>query len=139
MTLWLILVGVAGGIVGGMGMGGGTLLIPMLTLLCSVEQHSAQSCNLIAFIPMSIIAIIIHAKNGLIKGKYFWWTAIPATAASVAAAFISNKIGGAQLRVWFGVFLLLLGVYQLVSASSAAVKKRKNKDEKGDENEEKSI
>ncbi len=124
-----VLVGIAGGIVGGMGMGGGTLLIPLLTVFCSVEQHAAQACNLIVFIPMSIVAIIIHAKNGLISGKYFWWTALPAAAAGVLASLACKRLGGEELQRWFGIFLLLLSVYQFVSAIVAAVKnKRKGKE-----------
>lgn len=49
--------GLAGGILGGMGMGGGTVLIPILTIFCGVEQHLAQSANLITFLPMAIFSL----------------------------------------------------------------------------------
>ena len=61
-----VLAGVIGGIVGGMGMGGGTLTIPILTIFLSYEQLQAQGINLIAFLPMSVVALIIHAKNHLV-------------------------------------------------------------------------
>ena len=61
--LWYILAGAVSGILGGMGMGGGVLLIPILTQLLQVEQKVAQGINLIAFLPMSIAAIVVHAKN----------------------------------------------------------------------------
>lgn len=48
-----LLAGLAGGVLGGMGMGGGTVLIPILTMLCGVPQHMAQSVNLFSFLPMS--------------------------------------------------------------------------------------
>ena len=38
-------------------MGGGTILILILTLFGNVEQHIAQATNLIFFIPTSIAAI----------------------------------------------------------------------------------
>ena len=62
----IIIVSALGGLIGGMGMGGGTLLIPLLTLCAGVEQHLAQAINLIAFVPMSIIAVCIHKKNGYV-------------------------------------------------------------------------
>ena len=78
MKIFLYVIsGVAGGVIGGMGMGGGTLLIPLLTVLCGLSQHYAQSVNLIVFVPMSIVAIIIHAKNGLIN-KSCLYVSIPA-------------------------------------------------------------
>ena len=130
MTLAYIIVGLAGGIIGGMGMGGGTLLIPLLTIFCGVEQHIAQSVNLIAFVPMAIVAVIIHAKNKLIKGKYFFWTALPAAAMGVGASLLARRIEGASLGKYFGFFLIALGVYQLISAIVGAVRAHRNKEEK---------
>lgn len=122
MTIIYIIVGVVGGIIGGMGMGGGTLLIPLLTIFCNVSQHIAQSVNLIAFVPMSVVAVIIHAKNKLIKGEYFWWIAVPATIVGVVASLIIGGIDGKILSRSFGYFLIVLGVYQLVVAIINAVK-----------------
>ena len=58
-----VLIGIISGIVSGTGMGGGTILIFLLTFLCNVEQHIAQATNLIFFIPTSIIATIIYVRN----------------------------------------------------------------------------
>lgn len=127
MVIWYVLVGIIGGIIGGMGMGGGTLLIPLLTIFCSVPQHIAQSVNLIAFVPMSIVAIIIHFKNNLIKGEYFWWIAVPATVVGVAASLLVKNLDGEFLSRCFGFFLIALGLYQLFSAIRTAVKNKKSK------------
>ena len=50
-----ILIGMISGIVSGTGMGGGTILIFLLTFMMGIEQHVAQATNLIFFIPTSII------------------------------------------------------------------------------------
>lgn len=53
MAFYICLVsGFVSGLLGGMGMGGGTLLIPVLTIFFSVPQKIAQSTNLLAFLPM---------------------------------------------------------------------------------------
>ena len=57
-----ILIGIVAGIVSGTGMGGGTILIFLLTFLSGIEQHVAQATNLIFFIPTSIVAIIVKIK-----------------------------------------------------------------------------
>lgn len=124
-----ILIGLCGGVIGGMGMGGGTLLIPMLTIFTDTNQHLAQAINLIAFVPMSIAALIIHAKNKLIEYKYIPLMAIPAVLCSVFSAMLSKKIEGASLKMYFGIFLIVLGVYQLVCAIVSIVKKYKEKKE----------
>ncbi len=130
MIFVYIIAGIAGGLIGGMGMGGGTLLIPLLTIFCGVEQHIAQAVNLIAFVPMSIVAIIIHAKNHLIKGAYFPWIAIPATVVGIAASFLARNLDGKILGKCFGFFLIALGIYQLICAIVAMVKNKKEKGER---------
>ena len=50
----LILIGLISGIISGMGIGGGTILIPALTIILSMEQNTAQAINLIYFIPTAV-------------------------------------------------------------------------------------
>ena len=123
----LLAIGLAGGVIGGMGMGGGTLLIPLITVCTDIEQHIAQAINLIAFVPMSVIALVIHIKNKLVDYKAFLWTALPAVALSVLAAYVSRLVGGKKLSMYFGIFLILLGLYQLGSIIYARVKAGKEK------------
>lgn len=128
--LIFIIIGIAGGLIGGMGMGGGTLLIPLLTLFTATDQHLAQAVNLIAFIPMSAVALIIHIKNKLVEFRFVLITALPAVTASVLASLLSKRVEGDALGMYFGIFLMCLGVYQLVSAIIVLVKKKKLKDGK---------
>ena len=61
-----LLVGFLSGMLGGMGMGGGTILIPALTIILGVEQHVAQATNLIAFLPMALFSLKSHKDSGLL-------------------------------------------------------------------------
>lgn len=108
-----LLAGLAGGVLGGMGMGGGCVLIPILTVLCGVPQHMAQSVNLLTFLPMAAVSLRVHAKNGLLDTRSVLWTIVPATLLSVLGGLFVQGIPGGALRVGFGVFLCLLSLYQL--------------------------
>ena len=108
-------------------MGGGTLLIPLLTLFTGMEQHVAQAVNLIAFIPMSAVALFVHVKNKLVDFKYLLWVALPAVAASGPAAFFVKYVGGKSLSRYFGMFLAVLGVYQLVALLVSKIREQKEK------------
>ena len=109
--VWLA-AGLAGGLLGGMGMGGGTVLIPILTVLCGVPQHLAQSVNLLSFLPMAALSLPVHAKDGLLDARGTLWMILPASVLSfLGAAFVQGVTAGA-LRVGFGVFLCLLSLYQ---------------------------
>ena len=128
MIIWEILGGLVGGLVGGMGMGGGTLLIPILTLLAGFEQLEAQGINLISFIPMSIVALILHFKNKLVKFKETYWLAIIGAIVSIISALIAIHVNNTVLKKLFAIFLIAIGIWQLVELIKAF--KQKNKEEK---------
>ena len=87
-----ILAGIVGGIVAGMGMGGGTLTIPILTLFLKYEQLRAQGVNLVAFLPMAVVALFIHVKNHLVDFKNTWLLAVVGSVFSLGGALIANNI-----------------------------------------------
>ena len=114
MIFWEIVCGVLGGIVGGMGMGGGTLTIPLLTIFLNFKQLRAQGVNLIAFLPMSVVALVIHIKNDLVEFKQTWLLAVVGCVFSVLGAVVANKINSLLLKKFFAVFLILLGIWQFI-------------------------
>ena len=105
--------GFLGGIPAGMGMGGGTVTIPLLTLVGGVEQKIAQSANLFAFLPMSISALKTHADNGLLQTQGILWSILPALVASVAGTFLASYLSSELLGKAFGLFLIGLSVITL--------------------------
>ncbi len=107
--------GFFGGVLGGMGMGGGTLLIPILTVILTVFQHEAQGINLLSFIPMAIITVVMHAKNKMITWRYALLVMLPAIASSVISSLFSAKLSQSVLSTSFGIFLIALGVFQMIS------------------------
>ncbi len=113
--LWYVVAGALGGVLGGMGMGGGTVLIPLLSIFYSVGQHTAQGANLVSFIPMSIVALIIHFKNKLVKLKDLTKIIIPGIIACLIGCFISKQISGELLKRIFGGFLIVLSIVQVVT------------------------
>ena len=112
MIYLLILYGLIGGILGGMGMGGGTLLIPLLTLLGGLSQLESQGINLISFTVMAIISIIIHAKNKLIEFKVALPIILSGVVFSLLGSLLANSINTLTLKSLFGVFLVALGLFQ---------------------------
>lgn len=107
--------GIAAGVLGGMGMGGGTILIPLLTIFFNVGQKEAQAINLIAFIPMAIVSLAIHIKNKRVKKEGLLWIIVPAVLTSVGGGFAAQAVNGEVLKRIFGGFLLLLSVVQFFS------------------------
>lgn len=124
--IYLILGGFVSGIVGGMGMGGGTLLIPVLTIFLAFEQKNAQAINLLVFIPMSIFALFIHIKNKLVDFKVGVPIVLTGIFFSVGGSLLANNLSNDFLRKIFGGFLLLVGLYQIIK-TLLTLKKKKEK------------
>lgn len=121
----LILFGFLSGIIGGMGMGGGTLLVPLLSFL-DLEQKTIQAINLVSFIPMCCVALGFHLKNKLVKPQGIWWIVIPAVITAVAGALCGNYADNKVLRVCFAIFLISVGVWQMIVAIKFIVNKRRD-------------
>ena len=95
------------------GVGGGTLLLLIMTLFLGVDQTTAQTINLLYFLPTAGIALVSHRKNGLLE-KEVVRSAVPAgLAAAAAAVWVATTVDVALLRKPFGVFLLFTGVMTL--------------------------
>ena len=108
------LAGFSAGIFGGMGMGGGTILIPILTIFLGTEQKLAQGINLMSFLLMAIFSIFVHTRNGYICTKNILFIILPgvifAIFGALSMSFLSSKI----LKILFGVFLCVLAVIEFV-------------------------
>ena len=108
-----ILIGLISGIVSGTGMGGGTILIFLLTFLCGLEQHIAQATNLIFFIPTSIVAIIVNIKNKNIDLKVATIISIFGILGAIIGANLSIHTDVKNLRKYFGIFLAIIAIHEI--------------------------
>ena len=129
--IYLLLAGFLSGIIGGMGMGGGTLLIPILTIFLNFQQKNAQAINLLAFIPMSLGALVIHMKNKLVDFKVGIPIIITGIVFSIWGSYIASILNNQLLQKIYAIFLLIVGVYQTVQTIFSMIKKKSvNKEER---------
>ena len=125
--LWFIIAGILSGVVAGMGMGGGTLLIPILTIFFNIAQQQAQGINLLAFLPCAVVSLIIHIKNKLVDFKIGLPIILTGVLSSVGASFLAVNLNNKVLQILFGVFLLLIGLQQGISTSVMLIRNKTKK------------
>ena len=105
-------------------MGGGTILILLLSLFMNLDQHIAQATNLVFFIPTAVTAIIVGIKNKNI----LWKQAIPIIISGMIGAAISANISSHMLvgvlRRLFGAFLLAIAIYEIYSWYKMYIKEK---------------
>ena len=121
-----IFIGLIAGVIGSLGMGGGTVLILLLSVYSGIEQHIAQGTNVIFFAPMAITAIIMFIKQKRINFKIAIPICIWGLIGAIIGANISSKMNVGVLRKFFGGFLILIAIYQIYS-SFKMYKKEKNR------------
>ena len=115
MTAWLLplAVGFGTGILSAWGVGGGTLLLLIMTLFLGVDQVTAQGINLLYFLPTAGVSLFFHRKNGLLDKNTLKKAIPPGIASAAAAAFLATAVDVEILRKPFGIFLLCNGVMML--------------------------
>ena len=119
MTDWILpfLCGLGASILSAWGVGGGTLLLLVMTLFLDIDQRTAQGINLLFFLPAAASALVCHARSGYLDRPTLK-NAIPvALAAALAGAWIATGLDVELLHRCFGGFLIVVGLRELFSRS----------------------
>ena len=122
-----VLFGLISGIISSLGMGGGTILIFLLTVFLGVSQHVSQATNLVFFIPTSIVAIFMNIKNKNIDWKISWIIVIFGIIGAICGSFIARKISSDNLRRYFAIFLIFITIYEIYAYYKMHIKTSKSK------------
>ena len=108
-----VLCGAFTGMVSSWGIGGGTLLLLLMTLFLDVPQQTAQGINLLFFLPTAAAALYSHWKNDFLDKPTIRAAAPWGVAAALACAWIATAVEVELLRKPFGLFLLYVGANML--------------------------
>lgn len=105
------LAGAASGLAAGVfGIGGGTVIVPVLTLLAGLTQKAAQGTSLLAALPIAVSGALTHAKLGQVDHRTFLAAAPAAVAGAWAGAALATGMPQDTLRYCYSTFLLLLAL-----------------------------
>lgn len=107
------LLGVLFGVVGGMGLGGGIVLIPALTLFMGMTQHQAQGMTLFAYLPMAAAALVSHFKQKNVNLKPALFLTLFGCVGGAGGYWLASGIEEAPLRTVFAVFLIVIALLRL--------------------------
>lgn len=113
MNILSVLAGLVCGVLSGFGIGGGSLLMVWMTAVMSIEQQTAQTINLLYFLPTAAAALIFHFKNKQIEKAAILPAALCGCAAAVGGALLATAIDPGLLRKLFGGFLLFVGISEI--------------------------
>lgn len=116
MKGWLVplLAGTVTGVLSGYGVGGGSLLLVWMTTFAGLDQRLAQGINLLYFLPTAAAALPAHFKNGQVEKSALAPAILAGLAAAALGAWAATALDLSLLKKCFGVFLLVVGVKQLL-------------------------
>lgn len=113
--LTLAAIGLVGGFMSGLlGIGGGTVMVPLMVLLAGIGQRAAHAISLAAIIPISIASLAVYGAAG--RGD------LVAAAALTAGAVLGARAGAGLLsRAPERALKAAFGFFMLVAALSIAL------------------
>jgi len=97
------------------GLGGGIIIVPMLTLALGIDIHYAIGASLVAVIATSSGAAVAYAREGFANIRIGMFLEIAATAGALMGAFITGIVSPAWVALIFGL-VLIHSAYSTVKA-----------------------
>jgi uncharacterized membrane protein YfcA len=113
---FLALIGLLVGIYSGiMGLGGGTIMIPIMILLWGFTQKEALGTSLAVMLPpVTLPAVLEYYRNGNVNLRVAVWMAVGMIVGTFAGAYIANKLPQDLLKLIFGFVLIYIGAYTVL-------------------------
>lgn len=117
--------GLVMGTLSGMGVGGGKLVVPVLVLFLGFSQQLAQGAVLLAFLPLAAIAVAQHWRQGTFDAPTALRILPTAGAGAALGASVALTVASDGLRTVYGLFLMLMGVYEWLTPAGEEVPETK--------------
>lgn len=110
-SLILFLSSSAAGLLGSLtGLGGGVVLIPLLTLVFKVDIHYAIGTSLISVIATSSGAAAAYVKEGFTNIRLGMFLELATTLGAIMGAFIASYVSTELIAVVFGIILIISAI-----------------------------
>lgn len=111
----LVLIGLAAGVLGGgLGVGGGIVMVPLLVLVGS-DRHRAHATSLAAIVFIAVAGAVSFGASGEIDLRLGANVGIGGVVGSVLGATVMHRISARSLRIVFGILLLVAAIRMIAS------------------------
>jgi len=113
-----VVIGLAAGLLSGIfGIGGGVVIVPALIYWAGFSQHRATGTSLAVLLPpIGFAAMWEYYRHDNVNVRAAMIIAGAVFVGGWLGAVIANRVSGPYLRLAFGVFVVVLGMYLMVGA-----------------------
>lgn len=114
------LIGVLAGVFAGLlGIGGGALFVPALTLFAGLGQVDAEATSLLAIVPVAIVGTWRQRGYGNVRDRDALALGVLASAGAVAGVVLANAVPERALELLFAALIVYVA-WQLARGALAA-------------------
>ncbi len=115
-ALKLAVTGTAAGLFSGLfGVGGGSVMVPLLVLWLGYEERRATGTSLAAIVAIASIATLVQGAYGNVDATKALLVGIPAIGGVVIGTWTQQKIRSETIGLLFGLLLIAVAVDLVVS------------------------
>jgi uncharacterized membrane protein YfcA len=107
LALFGVLTGVASGL---LGVGGGTLMVPFLTLAVGLTQHESEATSLLVILPTAIAGTLALRRHGVGNAGLALRFGVVGAVGAVLGALLALALPASTLRLVFAAFVAVVGV-----------------------------
>jgi uncharacterized protein len=108
------LIGFSGGLLGGLvGVGGGIIMIPLMTRLAKMTQIHAHGTSLVAVVFTGLVGALTYFLHGTVDWRAAGLLMITAMATARFGALYAHSLPEKKLKKAFGFFLILVSLILL--------------------------
>jgi hypothetical protein len=115
--MWYIMLGLAAGALSGLiGIGGGTIIVPVLVFVVGFSLHQAQGTTLALLVPpIGILAAWTYYKHGYVDLSVAGYICLGFFIGGLLGAKVATNIPNIMLEKIFGVALLLIAIKMILA------------------------
>ena len=118
--LLAVLIAIAGGLTGGLvGVGGGILFVPALTIFLGLSQVEAESTSLLTIVVVALVGAYRQKSYGNVRVREALAIGVLSPLGVLAGVVIANNVSERVLQLSFAALALLMAA-QLVRRARAS-------------------
>lgn len=112
------ILGLAGGVVAGMlGVGGGIIFVPALTIFLDESQLAAESTSLLAIVPVAIAGVLRQRRYGNVRFRAGLAIGVLSVPGVVLGVLVANAVSQRALELGFAALLLFVAAQLVIRAA----------------------